>query len=124
MRNQHTTIPLRVNSAQLSRPASHLPPSHPYLLRGPRLPACRGGPRTEPPPAWEARRHALEAVFWAAHLQEFEECLARLRRNRGDARATRLVRDVLAKVEDTQGTGAALLERERLLARWREQGAP
>jgi len=71
-------------------------------------------------PEWEGRRHALEAAFWAAHLQEFEACLARLRRIRGDARATRLVRDVLAEVEAAQGTEAALLERGLLLQRWRE----
>lgn len=26
----------------------------------------RRGPRSEPPPEWDARRHAAEAAYWAA----------------------------------------------------------
>lgn len=80
----------------------------------------RRGLRTESPPEWEARRHALEAAFWAAHLDEFRKCLPRIRRNRGDARAARLVRGVLAEVEGLEGTEAALGARKRLMDRWRE----
>jgi len=83
------------------------------LLRG-------GRPRTEPPLAWEARRHALEAAFWSEHLKHFEAALPRIRENRGDERAGRLVAAVLAEVEAAQGTEAALLERGLLLQRWRE----
>lgn len=149
MRNQHSTILLRVNSACPVVPLYGVSPS--VLLAGSAVPAgptppvlislLRGLAQPGPPglagpflgyryapgyqhagagPEWEGRRHALEAAFWAAHLQEFEACLARLRRIRGDARATRLVRDVLAEVEAAQGTEAALLERGLLLQRWRE----
>lgn len=77
------------------------------------------GPRTEPPPEWEAQRHANEALYWAGNLDEFAKSLPRMRLNRGDGRGARLVRDVIAAVKAAQGADAAVFARDRLSDAWR-----
>lgn len=70
---------------------------------------------------WEARLHTNEVAYWAEHLDEFEKRLPRLRRNRlGDARAARMVRDVLKELQATHGRYLAQMARGRLMARLRE----
>lgn len=91
---------------------THPPPGFLSLLRRP-------GPRTPPDPGWEERRAANEAAFWAEHLDEFVTRLPGMRRNRGDARATRLTRDVVAAVGQARGPDEAALARERIAEVWR-----
>lgn len=81
-------------------------------------------PRTEPLAEWEARRHANEARYWARCFDEFVRALLRMRRNRGDERVARLVRDVLAEIAAAQGADAAVLARDRLSDVWRCGDSP
>ncbi len=93
----------------------------------------RRGPRTPSDPGWEARRCANEAAYWAEHLEEFVKRLPGIRRHRGDERAARLTRDVVAAVGKAQGLprhagsrgpDEAVLARERLAERWRGGEGP
>lgn len=68
---------------------------------------------------WEASRHANEAAYWGAHLDELASRLASMRRRRGDERCARLVRDAIAAVKATYGPDAAVLARDRLSDVWR-----
>lgn len=79
----------------------------------------RRGPRTLPSPEWESLRHSYEVCYWAARLDEMVSRLPGLRRHRGEARAGRLVRDVLDELRATQGLDASVMARDRLMDAWR-----
>ena len=85
-------------------------------------------PRAAPSPEmleWEARRHRNEVEWWGANLDEFAARLPRLRHICGDARAARLVRDVIAAVRRERGPDEAVIARDRLMDIWRgRRGRP
>lgn len=74
---------------------------------------ARRGPRTAMDPNWEAQRHANEVRYWARYLDEFASFLPGIRHRRGDARASRLVRDVIAEIKATHGEDAAVIARDK-----------
>ena len=75
--------------------------------------------------AWETGRHRNEVEYWVLHLDEFAARLPRLRHIRGDERAGRLVRDVIAAVRSEGGPDEAVIARDRLMDIWRgRRGRP
>lgn len=102
----------------LGAPRTDPPPGFLSLLRCPRC------PRTPLRAEWEESRRANEAAYWAGHLDEFVTRLPRMRHNRGETRAARLVRDVIAAIGKARGPDEAVFARERIADRWRRGEEP